>query len=256
MTANFFTVAGAVATNAINSGVVTAVFPATAATPAAPTYVQQTVGAGTVTVDASSVAGAYAIVTGSGGQTVTIEEITTAAASAGGFSIEGATTYVDLHLDSPEGIEQILFTILGGAGVPRWWNGSSWITCSNYTVDSAGNVTVTITGSTTPSLSDLTGTVFSVSGNMATVSVVRRHEMTCYQVWINADNNFEFVFWWEYHDNNWVKIYDNNGAEVFTVDMKKGNARFEADLPDGMYTAKTFHDGLENPIQEFIIGKP
>ena len=87
MTANFFTVAGAVATNAINSGVVTAVFPATAATPAAPTYVQQTVGAGTVTVDASSVAGAYAIVTGSGGQTVTIEEITTAAASAGGFSI-------------------------------------------------------------------------------------------------------------------------------------------------------------------------
>jgi len=85
---------------------------------------------------------------------------------------------------------------------------------------------------------------------------VRDAEMTCYQVWINEDNNFEFVFWWEYKNNNWVKIYDMAGNEVFSIDMEKGKARFEADLPDGFYTVKTFHDGFETPIQEFIIGKP
>jgi len=247
--ANFFTVAGATATNAADSGVVTAEFPATAAAPTAPNYVQQIVGAGTVTVDASSVAGAYAIVTGSGGQTVTIEKISSGAASAGGFSIEGATTYVDLHLDSSEGVEQILFTILGGAGVPRWWNGSSWITCSNYTVDSAGNVTVTITSSTTPSLSDLTGTAFAVVPGS-----VRTHEMTCWQIYVNEEGNFEFIFWWEYASNNWVSIYDSQENLVYRESFPKGDPVVEVDLPDGMYTVKTFHE--EGKIlQEFVIGK-
>ena len=84
----------------------------------------------------------------------------------------------------------------------------------------------------------------------------RNHEMTCYQVWINEDNSFEFIFFWEYKNNNWVKIYDMEENEVFSIDMEKGNARFEADLPDGMYTVKTFHNGFETPIQEFLIGKP
>ena len=125
--------------------------------------VQQTVSEGTNIVDALSAAGAFATITGSGGQTVRIEKISSAAVSEGGFSIEGATSYVDLHLDTSEGVEQIQFTILGGAGIAMWWNGSSWIECSNYTTDAAaGNVTITITGSTSPSLSDLTGTVFTV----------------------------------------------------------------------------------------------
>jgi hypothetical protein len=38
--------------------------------------------------------------------------------------------------------------------------------------------------------------------------------------------------------------------------MPKGNARFEANLPDGMYTVKTFHDDMSTSIQEFVIGKP
>ncbi|MFC2145078.1 T9SS type A sorting domain-containing protein [Actinomycetota bacterium] len=85
---------------------------------------------------------------------------------------------------------------------------------------------------------------------------VRDVDMTCYQVWINEDNNFEFVFWYEYENNNWVKIYDMAGIEVFSIDMPNGAANFEAVLPDGMYTVKTFHNGMETPIQEFIIGKP
>ena len=80
--------------------------------------------------------------------------------------------------------------------------------------------------------------------------------MTCYQVWINEDNNFEFVFWYEYKTSNIVKIYDMAGVEVFSIDMSPGKASFEANLPDGMYTVKTFHDDMTTPIQEFIIGKP
>lgn len=85
---------------------------------------------------------------------------------------------------------------------------------------------------------------------------VRDVDMTCYQVWINEDNNFEFVFRYEYKNNNWVKIYDMAGNEVFSIDMPYGKANFEATLPDGMYTVKTFHDDMSTPLQEFIIGKP
>jgi|GEM_PF-1901518 len=241
--------------------------PTTPTAPTAPNYVQQTVGAGTVTVDASSVAGAYATVTGSGGQTVTIKGISSAAASAGGFSIEGATTYVDLHLDNSEGVEQIQFTILGGAGVPMWWNGSSWIECSNYAIDAAGNVTVTITGSTIPSLSDLTGTVFTVVGKPAItvlgitetipveIETVRTNPLTCWQIYVNEEGNFEFIFWWEYANNNWVSIYDTQGNLVYLEDFPYGNPVVEVDLTSGMYTVKTFHEAGKI-LQEFAIGKP
>lgn len=84
---------------------------------------------------------------------------------------------------------------------------------------------------------------------------VRNHDMTCYQVWVNEKNNFEFVFWWEYADNNHVQIYDMAGNLVFEIDMQKGNPSFEAPLPDGMYTVKTFHEA-GNILQEFVIGKP
>lgn len=40
------------------------------------------------------------------------------------------------------------------------------------------------------------------------------------------------------------------------IDIEKGNTSFEADLPDGMYTVKTFHSAFETLIQEFDIGKP
>jgi len=99
---------------------------------------------------------------------------------------------------------------------------------------------------------DTPGTVVAVAEE---VQWIRDRDMTCFQVWVNADNNFEFVFWWEYKNNNWVKIYDMEGNEVFFIDMPYGAANFEANLPDGIYTVKTFHDGFEDPIQEFIIGK-
>jgi hypothetical protein len=79
--------------------------------------------------------------------------------------------------------------------------------------------------------------------------------MVCYQVWVNDDDCFEFVFWYEYKDNNWVKIYDMAGNEVFSVDMAYGKANFTACLADGMYTVKTFHVDMSEPLQEFVIAK-
>jgi hypothetical protein len=83
----------------------------------------------------------------------------------------------------------------------------------------------------------------------------RRSPMTCWQIYVNEAGNFEFIFWWEYANNNWVKIYDMDGNLVYEVDFLYGEPCFEVDLPDGMYTVKTYHDGFETPIQEFIIGK-
>jgi len=79
--------------------------------------------------------------------------------------------------------------------------------------------------------------------------------MTCWQIYVNEAGNFEFIFWWEYVNNNWVRIYDMDGNLVYEVDFLYGEPHFEVDLPDGMYTVKTYHDGFETPIQEFIIGK-
>ena len=81
---------------------------------------------------------------------------------------------------------------------------------------------------------------------------VRTHPMTVWQIFINEDNDFQFIFWYLYSDNNLVKIYDMAENLVFEVDLP--NPNLIVDLPDGMYTVKTFHGSV--PLQEFIIGKP
>jgi len=79
-------------------------------------------------------------------------------------------------------------------------------------------------------------------------------EMTCWQVWINDDNNFEFIFWWTYCNNNWVQIFDVNDNLVWETDFPKDEPRFEVDLPDSMYKVQTFHEA-GHILQEFYIGK-
>jgi hypothetical protein len=50
---------------------------------------------------------------------------------------------------------------------------------------------------------------------------LRNHEMTYYQIWVNEDNNFEFVFWWAYKDHNHVHIYDMADTLVWRQTLKK-----------------------------------
>jgi hypothetical protein len=84
---------------------------------------------------------------------------------------------------------------------------------------------------------------------------VRTQEMTCKQVWVNEDNKFQFSFIYPYRDNNWVKIYDMSGKEVYSIDMPYDNPNIIVDLPNGTYTVKTFTVGSTEPIQTFVIGK-
>jgi hypothetical protein len=84
---------------------------------------------------------------------------------------------------------------------------------------------------------------------------VRTGPMTCYRVWINEDNKFQFVFWYPYRDNNWVRIYDMASKMVYEIDMPYDNPNLIVDLPNGMYTVKTFTVGSTEPIQTFLIGK-
>ena len=85
---------------------------------------------------------------------------------------------------------------------------------------------------------------------------VRTMPMTCWQIFINEDNMFEFIFWYPYKDNNWMQIFDMEGNMVYEVDVPLKDPHIVVDLPDGMYNVKTFRFDPEDPIQEFIIGKP
>jgi hypothetical protein len=85
---------------------------------------------------------------------------------------------------------------------------------------------------------------------------VRNTEMTCKNVWINDSGDFQFSFIYPYADNNWVRIYDMAGKMVYEVDMPYDNPNIIVDLPNGMYTVKTFNVDPANPIQTFVIGKP
>jgi len=85
---------------------------------------------------------------------------------------------------------------------------------------------------------------------------VRTMPITCWQIFINEDNMFEFIFWYPYKDNNWMQIFDMEGNMVYEVDVPLKDPHIIVDLPDGMYNVKTFRFDPEDPIQEFIIGEP
>ena len=127
--------------------------------------------------------------------------------------------------------------------------------------DLLGPGPVTVTGIGTPNISVFTNMSVVPGDNQEVIEfrwgeAIREGELECKTVWINEDNNFEFIFDRYYGSNNWVKIYDMDGELVWEIDFAYGDNRFEVDLPDGMYMVKTFHDDMDTPIQEFLIGKP
>ncbi len=87
------------------------------------------------------------------------------------------------------------------------------------------------------------------------VQALRTRPFTVWQVDCNDEGHLEFIFVYPYKDNNWLTIYDMVGSEVYKEDISYSNPRTVVDLPDGMYTVKTFH--LEGHIiQEFMVGLP
>ena len=112
-----------------------------------------------------------------------------------------------------------------------------------------------ITIGTEVTLNNANGSYMPVTIEYRWGQSTRTGELVCYKVWINEDGHFQFIFWYPYADNNWVRIYDMEGNMVFEADMPYDNPNLIVDLPDGMYLVKTFHD-QPDPIQEFYIGKP
>jgi len=83
---------------------------------------------------------------------------------------------------------------------------------------------------------------------------VRPMPMTVWQVFINEDNDFQFIFWYPYKDNNWVRIYDMKDNMVYETDLPINDPNLIVDLPDGFYMVRTYHH--DTLLQEFLIGKP
>ena len=80
---------------------------------------------------------------------------------AGTPTFQATGNYYDVHLDSAEGVTklEIQFSPATASTVIYYWTGSTWARCSNQTY-AGGKVTVTVTGSTQPNLTDLFGLIF------------------------------------------------------------------------------------------------
>jgi hypothetical protein len=163
--------------------------------------------------------------------------------------------YSDWFLPSRDELEQMYINrvAIGGFSTTYYWSS---------TEDDSGNASSRSfsSGALGSSNKDAAWLVRAIRAFTITTTYVepvwaRTQGMTCKRVWINEDNKFQFSFIYPYRDNNWVKIYDMGGKEVFSINMPYDNPNIIVDLPNGMYTVKTFTAGSTSPIQTFVIGK-
>lgn len=135
---------------------------------------------GEYTVDARSEADTEVTKSGDGTPIVTVAKYKSNPGGTipSGFAATGE--YIDVHLDTTEDVDQIeiknYYTAAQVAGIDesslrmRWWNGESWVQCSDGGVNTndvngySGYVWAIITASTTPNLTDLSGAVFGGMG--------------------------------------------------------------------------------------------
>lgn len=106
--------------------------------------------------------GITAIATGTG--TVSVAQY---AANPGGTpSFNSAGAYVDVHIASGSTFTSLTIVDcnMNGGNVVLWWNGIAWILASNQTYNAGtGCVTIVVNNSTSPRLTDLTGTPFGAA---------------------------------------------------------------------------------------------
>jgi uncharacterized repeat protein (TIGR02543 family) len=132
--------------------------------------ISQTVPAGTTTVGNSSL-GVSATITTTTSTNVTVA---TYSSNPGGTPPFGALgKYVDVHLDTSAGVSEVDIRVyftpadVAAAGLNEallklyWWNGTSWLSCSNTGVDTVNNyIWADINATSTPNVTQLTGTLF------------------------------------------------------------------------------------------------
>jgi len=115
--------------------------------------------AGSGTMGGTSTGGDVTI-NATGDHTITTAKYTDNPGGTPNFQATG--NYYDVHLDSDEGVASLIieFCPVDEDTIIYYWDGTSWIACSNQGYAN-GCILVTITSSTVPSLSDLTGLPFA-----------------------------------------------------------------------------------------------
>jgi hypothetical protein len=150
-----------------------------ATTPVPAISASQTVPAGASTVVGNSAIGVSAnVTTTTGSPVVTVANYTGNPAGPATFSALGK--YVDVHLDDAAGVSGVEIRVyytdadVAAAGLNEsllklyWWNGTSWLECSNTGVDTAANyIWAKIDQTSTPNVSQLTGAPFGGGGQPA-----------------------------------------------------------------------------------------
>ena len=104
--------------------------------------------------------------------TITIEDLSEDDVAEGTFGAVGK--YVDVKVDDPTAVTSLKISVeydpalLLGDPMLYWYDGSDWMPCSQvtFTVVSPYYITATITSLTSPSLADMTGTLFGVGGSI------------------------------------------------------------------------------------------
>ena len=148
----------------------------------------ETTSSGDDTVDATTEADTVVDKSGAGTPTITVAEYS----SNPGTGFSGDTgKYIDVHIDDPTGVTQIIikvyYTDAEIAGLVesslrlRWWDGTTWVVCSDSGVDTtdipgpppysgymwAKIRSIADPNPTIPTLEQLVGTAFGGGGNLA-----------------------------------------------------------------------------------------
>jgi hypothetical protein len=105
---------------------------------------------------------------GTGTITVAIYGANPVTSTASYFNATNA--YFDVHIAAGSTFTSLTFTncSLNGGNTVFWFDGSVWALASNQTYDGSACVTVTIDGTTSPSLAQLTGTPFAAGTALGT----------------------------------------------------------------------------------------
>jgi len=131
------------------------------------------------TADGSATATASGITaSGTGVGTLVVARYSANPGGATGFS-NNTGAYTDVYIAPGSAFTSLTIVncALNGGNTAYWWNGSLWQAASNQSFDGAtGCATITVNASTSPSLSDLTGTPFGTGfiGNRVYLPMVKR----------------------------------------------------------------------------------
>ncbi|MHB1504270.1 MAG: fibronectin type III domain-containing protein [Acidimicrobiales bacterium] len=137
--------------------------------PSSPTTTAPTSPSKTATGTNPSVSESGTTVTASGSGTITVTDYGTSnPVGSPNFSSTGA--YIDVKVGTGSSFTSVNVTDcnMSGGNTIYWWNGSAWepVAPQSYS-PSTGCVTTTITSSTSPTIAELTGTVFGAGSRTA-----------------------------------------------------------------------------------------